>query len=129
MTQFLKLAHLTRGSRFARGVNSRTIELLGSDPVPIVPDREDGVLDWQAADGPTYLETAKADEGWWMNAAQEGWRAALVEGAIVWVRQVMPNGIDDPGVGRSKGVWRVAMAEITPNRLFLTLSDRIGDVK
>lgn len=130
MTEFLKLAHLTRGSWFARATNSHTIRLIGTDPIPILPDREEGAFDWQAGPAPTFA--GRAEEGgpdWWMTSEHAAWRAALIPEALVWVRQVMPDGTDDIAAGRSKGVWRIATAEVEPGRMFIELSDRIGEAR
>lgn len=128
-TEFLKLVHLYRGSWFARAASTHAIATLGTDPVPILPDREAGSFDWQARPGPLY--TAREEEGgadWWMAREHEGWRNALGPGRIVWVRQVMPDGRDDPVVCDSKGLWRIGTSAIGPGRMVLQLEERIGDV-
>ncbi len=130
MTEFLKLAHLRRGSWFARAADTKSIARLGSDPLPILPDREQGALDWQAKPRPVY--TARAEEGgadWWMAPEHEAWRRALRPGALAWVRQVMPDGRDDPAVCESKGLWRLGEAQIGPGLLRLELAERIGEVR
>ncbi|WP_375690451.1 hypothetical protein [Pseudooceanicola sp. LIPI14-2-Ac024] len=129
MSEFFKLAHLYRGSWFARATNLRSIELFGTEPVPILHDREEGAIDWQGKPGPTYqgLESEGGPD-WWMAPEHEAWRKALAPGKIVWVRQVMPNGVDDPAAGASKGLWKIGAAEIGPGRLHLYLTERIGDV-
>jgi len=129
MSEFFKLAHLYRGSWFARATSSHSIEVLGSHSLPILPDREQGAFDWQALPGPTY--TARPEEGgpdWWMLKDHEGWRNALTPGRIVWVRQVLPDGRDDKAASDSKGLWRIGTAEVGPGRLHLQLIERIGDV-
>ena len=129
MSDFFKLAHLYRGSWFARATSTTSIARLGTAPVPILPDREAGAFDWQAESGPTY--EARAEEGgadWWMGEDHEGWRSALAPGRIVWVRQVMPDGRDDPRATESKGLWRIGTSEIGPGRMHLQLIERIGDV-
>jgi hypothetical protein len=129
MSEFFKLSHLYRGSWFARATSTTSIARLGTAPVPILPDREAGSFDWQAQPGPLY--TARLEEGgadWWMSDEHEGWRNALVPGRVVWVRQVMQDGRDDPMVCDSKGLWIIGTAEIGPGRMVVQLSERIGDV-
>ncbi|MDF1854806.1 hypothetical protein [Pseudooceanicola sp.] len=130
MTEFFKLTHLTRGSWFARGVNSKTLAVLGTEPIPILPDREAGAFDWQAPLGPTF--TGLESEGgaaWWMAHEHEAWCAALIPDVVVWVRQVLPDGRDDTAAGRCKGVWRLAEVDIAPSHLLVRLGNRIGEVR
>lgn len=130
----LKLAHLNRGSWLASAQDPRTVALIGDSPIAVLRDWENGLFDWTAAGGPrlsTTTEETLSDEAryWWMRAAHADWRNALHDGALVWVRQAIPDGCEGGSIGRSKGVWRIGNVDINDAHLKLRLVERFGDVK
>ena len=130
MTERLKLSLLTRGALFARAANSHSIRLIGTDPIPVLHDREGVAFDWQARPGPVF--TGLSEEGgpdWWMAPEREGWRRALGPGALVWIRRALPDGRDDGAAEHDKGVWQLSQGIVETGRMTLWLARRIGDAR
>lgn len=128
----IKLKHKSRGSWFAVASDTAARNLLGEQILPVLRDWNAGTFIW-GPPHPRYVESRGEDTGggtvWWSEPGHAAWRSSLVDGTIVWVREVRHDGTRAASVGRSKGVWRICSVEIDDERLKLDLIERVAEVR
>ena len=127
MRPTIKLRHTHRGSWFAEADDPGARALIGEGVVPVLRDWEDrgGGFHWTESP-PRYAEDGSGPDGrWWASAAHVAWRAALVDGALVWVRKAAGAN----GVGRSVGLWRIGAIGIDEHAFSLSLVERVAEVR
>lgn len=118
-----------RGQWIARPSDDSSARLLGAERCAVLRDFGDGKWSWQGT--PTLLHRAATSGAgaWWLLPRHATWRALLVPGAAVAVRQATRATPDAPtgSVGAWIGVFRLGSVALEPDRICLTLSDRLAE--